>query len=412
MEDWSPRRITVSVDGGSSRRSFHIQSESDVWASRPLTLDFAAVAVVLHAAASGRDMKVDGPMTRRQARNLERFAEMWSVWRPDRYKTINVLASEWIDCHPSSCRDEAVLAFGGGVDATAALLLHNTGKLSLSSPRVGLGVFIGGLDISESDQESQRVAFSSAADTLSAFNAAAVSVSTNWREALCPFWDDGHTTIVSSVLHTFSQDYGSGIVASDASYLEDLSVGVFGNHMSTNHLLGSAAFEIITGAGTLTRVERVREICDHGIALKNLRVCYQPHAGGRNCGKCKKCVLTRMAIIACGGDPGPLFDSEALAQDIMGMSLGVHGKIYLDDVLHYLPKNDPHYALLEAVRDRERVKFTYSGYLSLPREHRGVGSYVRQAAKRYLENTLWGSRLLEWRRRIQSAKRLGGAERK
>ncbi|EKS28678.1 hypothetical protein [Afipia felis] len=386
LEEWTPRRIAVRVDKGSAENSFYFQSPADLWPSAPpATLDFAAVALAQFASSQGRDLHIHGLMTRTQARNLERFIEIWSVWRPDRYRPINVLADGWQHASEPSSFDSAVLAFSGGVDATATLILHNDRKLSSAMPRVGLGVFVGGLDVSNEDQSGQRTAFSSAQGTLSAFNAEAAFVSTNWRDHFCPNWDDGHSSILSGVMRTFEQKCGAGIIASDASYLEDLSVGLFGNHMAMNYLLGSSSFAIFQGGGTLTRVERVREICSYSVALKNLRVCYQSHAKGRNCGRCKKCIFTRMAVVACGHEPHELFDTEFDAEDVERITIGIHGWIYLNDILNHLPQSDPHHSKLWALRERESEKFVSTKHPSLTGKHRSMFEEISECRARISE---------------------------
>lgn len=365
LEHASPRRILVRVDDGSAEQRFYFQSPEDLWVDSPESLDFAAIALAQFAASKGRDLHIRGSMCRSQARNLERFIEIWSVWRPERYKPINVIADDWREPSSQNKFDSAVLGFSGGVDATATLILHNGRKLSTAMPRVGLGVFVSGIDIGNEDQAGLATAFASAKKTLSAFNAKAAFISTNWRDHFCPDFPDSHSLLLSSVMRTLSKQHGSGIVASDASYLDDLAVGVYGNHIATNYLLGSSSFPIFTGAGTLTRVERVREICNHPVALNNLRVCYQSHAQGKNCGKCKKCILTRLAVVACGHDPSPMFDIGFDDEDIDRIDIGIHGKIYLDDLLLNLDSSSPYHAKLQALRDRENDKF-------MPSEHRSL----------------------------------------
>lgn len=356
LADFSDREIAVRVRVDAAESIFKMTAPADTWSSPPPTMDFAAIALAQFASAQGRNLRVEGELTASQVQNLERFIEIWSVWSPSTFRPIDI-HSDRSALHAACPPARAVMAFSGGVDASFALIAHNTRMLGASSPAVGLGVLIGGLDIADNDLESQATAFASIKRTLEAFGVASALVTTNWKTAFCVDWEKGHNAILASVLNTFSNDYGAAVIASDVAYDEELAVGAYGNHTSTNHLLGSARFPVMVTGGTHSRMARVREICRHPSALENVRVCYQRHAQGRNCGRCKKCIFTRLAIEACGGATAGLFDKDFDVGAIEAISIGIHGKLYLEDILSNLDRASPHYRALQNLHRREIAKF-------------------------------------------------------
>jgi len=357
LVEWSPCEILVRVRRPASESFLRFTGLEKTWREPPPSMDFAAIALAQYASTLGLDLHVEGPMTHSQARNLERFIEIWSVWRPDLYRRINVKADSWIETPANGSADSAVMAFSGGADATFSLIAHNTGMLSAAMPKIDLGVMVGDPDLSAFDKDGSADAYRKAKETLSCFGAKLAFISTNWKEEFNPHWGNGHVSMLSGILNTFSAEYGSGVIANDADYLEELSVGPYGNHIATNHLLGSSQFSIIQAAGTHARSARIRKICEHDVALRNLWVCYRLAQKGRNCGRCKKCILTRMAIAAYAAEPEFLFDDDFTVSDINEITIGIHGKIYLDDVLAQLPPTNKYYVPLCALRDREAAKF-------------------------------------------------------
>jgi hypothetical protein len=110
----------------------------------------------------------------------------------------------------------------------------------------------------------------------------------------------------------------------------------------------------VTTGGLKTRLERLREICKYETALKNLRFCWQEHANGKNCGRCRKCIMTRMQLIACGIDPKPLFEVEIDREAMIAIlwPFGNHTRIYLNDIRDHLPVDHDIYVLLSDLLSR------------------------------------------------------------
>lgn len=378
LAEFSHSKIIIRVTHAASDKFLRLITKSPTWRAEPPSLDFAAIALTHYASALDSNLHIEGRMSQSQARNLERFADIWSVWCPKLYRKIDVTADSWTQTPARAPGDRAVMAFSGGVDATFSLIAHNSGMLSAAMPKVGLGVLVSGADLDTFERDGHSEAYRKVSETLESFGARAAFVSTNWKTDFCPDWGYGHTSMIAGILNTFSPDYETGIIASDADYLEELSVGPYGNHMATNHLLGSSDFSIIQGGGAYRRSERVQAICKHDVALKNLWVCYALKEKGRNCGQCKKCIYTRMAIRAYASEPPMLFDAELTDANVDAMKLGLHGQIYLNDVLRELPRSNPYYATLSKVRDREGARYSRADHQRTIDELASVAKRLRK----------------------------------
>ncbi|MFM2438602.1 MAG: hypothetical protein RLZ55_1425, partial [Actinomycetota bacterium] len=73
---------------------------------------------------------------------------------------------------------------------------------------------------------------------------------------------------------------------------------VWGSHPDLDRLWSSGAVAISHDAGHHTRVAKLRDLADHPELLENLRVCWRNSGDDLNCGRCEKCVRTKLALIA------------------------------------------------------------------------------------------------------------------
>lgn len=368
IEYFDSQQIRILVKDEDHEKILYFNSDEDIWHPDKTNLDFVAVALSHYASAQGRDLFIDGKVSKRQLQHIDEFLQIWSNWRPDLFKPITIIAAEESD-DITVCDAGAVMAFSGGVDASFSLLAHSQRILGRLSQDISLALLIVGWDLKHDDAQGQAVATRSSRETLDHFGIRSAVVSTNWQQEFCPHWFMGFNIGVCSLLQTFSGVYSTGIMSSDHSYREELKIDPYGSHMVVNHLLGSANFPIITTGGTHTRLQRVLEITHSPTLLKNLRVCYQPHAGGGNCGRCEKCVRTQLEIIATGSDPSSSFPIPFEPEDIDHLSvLSVSGAMFLEEILEHLSKDSRYHDQVSRVAQRELRKFLPEAQLEAERQ--------------------------------------------
>lgn len=356
LETVAAEALIVRVEDRHGVRRLQYRSPVPLWNVPPPTLDFVAVALAQLASAAGVDLVIEGPVSRAQLERLDEYLQIWSVWRPDRFRRIRITAAEEIDSVAYGDRAGAVLGFSGGVDASFALAAHATGSLGRLSRRIDCGVLVVGWDLRHGDEAALEKAAGAAREGLAAYGARCAIVATNWQQEFCADWFMSFTAGLAAVLHTFSGMYSAAVHATDRSYRSELRIGPYGCHTMINHLLGSPGFPLVSTGGTHDRLERVAFLADHPVLLARLRVCYQAGAGGGNCGRCEKCIRTRLELRACGL-PADQFPPGLRPEDVEAVETDLEGALQaLEAVYERLPEDDPYRTALGRAVRRERLK--------------------------------------------------------
>jgi hypothetical protein len=261
--------------------------------------DFAVIAAIHVAMREGRPVHVEGPVTAALLRNVEEFQEIWSLWRK-KYRRVPITADQVVPTEASDVR-RGVFAVSGGVDGNYALLRHHAGHAGVRTVRPACAMLVHGFDIPLHEQQ----AFDHARDRIAAMTAALgiplSIVETNWRDVLGLDWAMDCQASLASCLMQFrgvanvgvcgaAQDYGNVILP-------------LGCNPVTNHLMSGGGFDVVTEGGCVTRTERVRFLCDYPEIAAQLRVCWEGPFTGGNCGRCEKCIRTKLNFMAVGSAP-------------------------------------------------------------------------------------------------------------
>ena len=84
-----------------------------------------------------------------------------------------------------------------------------------------------------------------------------------------------------------------------------------GSHPAVDVQFSSQRISFVHEGARFSRVDKVRELATWPIALAALRVCPANLGGAANCGKCEKCLETRLELLAAGIDETPAFGPSA-----------------------------------------------------------------------------------------------------
>jgi hypothetical protein len=341
LESSTPHRLVVRVDEPDRVGALTYTSPEPLWSTAPRTHDFIAVALAQYAAAAGDDLVVEGPVTAALLENLDEYLQIWSSWRPDLYRRVEIRPAEQVTVR-APATSSAVMGFSGGVDASFALAAHVDAAVGRLSRTIGRGVLVLGWDIKPGDEQGARRAEAAVRHSLSHYGVQTSVISTNWQQEYCRAWFMSFTSGLMGVLHTLSDEHGCAVHATDRSYSEELRIGPYGSHMMVNHLLGHPGFPLISTGGTHSRIDRLAYLEHHPQLLANLRVCYQADAGGANCGRCEKCVRTQLEMRAVGIASDAMFPTPMQADDLMRARAHRPAVLmHFEDVLRRLPDDDP-----------------------------------------------------------------------
>lgn len=274
-------------------------------------------ALVPVAMRLGEDLTIDGPVS---ARLLDQAPEAVAVlgsiaqWAP-----VRVFA----DAVAGEPRPGVTAAsFSRGADSWYTVLRHLPRGLTHV-------VHVPDVEIVYSDATKVR-ALAAVADAAERVGCELVVVESNARQLTEPLmdWNFGHGPFIAS----------AGLAVGVSTFLlpATFHFGVFAP-LSSHPVLPKWSTErtaIVHDGAEATRLQKVRFLADHPVALETLKVCYEADTEF-NCGRCQKCLVTMTALHIAGVlDSCPTFPVPLSRRAILGLPLTtVAGRIWWTDIL-------------------------------------------------------------------------------
>lgn len=305
----------------SSERELSFEFSDEIAPPQDDDCDAYFLALVMDCMSEARDLYIDGSVSRELLSNLVEFQCAWNKWLPEKYSLVSVTAKEIREPEPAA--KGAVCAFSGGVDSVFSVWRHTQKRNSYRSQPVNLCTMVHGFDIPLSDQEAFRTAVGRAILTLEDIGVKVIPIKTNYRLICTANWEDAHVAALVGTLSNFKSVAGVCIVGSTYPY--NYLKTPWGSHPISDHLLGSDIFKVIHDGASHTRTEKVKEISDWQMGINNLRVCWQGDLKDRNCGKCEKCVRTKLNFLAVGQNIPDCFEDAHLPLDFSKIFLAHQG---------------------------------------------------------------------------------------
>jgi hypothetical protein len=124
-------------------------------------------------------------------------------------------------------------------------------------------------------------------------------VETNARELSDPLvpWEAYSACPLVAVALFFEPLFGRVLIAGDTDHETQLPGGP---SRMVDQLWSTERLEIVDDGGRFSREQRLRQIIDHPLVQRSLRVCWENPGGAYNCGRCRKCMLTMVSLEAIG----------------------------------------------------------------------------------------------------------------
>jgi hypothetical protein len=270
----------------------------------PLTRhDMAATALAFYAMNHGANLYVDGPVSRSLLESLEKFVACWVLWCPRLYKRIDITAAEEIydDGPAPGAVHRAVAAFSGGVDSSFTVWRHVNGQAGRRSRQIIAASLIHGMDIPLANESALTLAMANASTTLSSVGVPLFAIRTNWRDVVGVNWEMEYGTAISTCLRNWQGAADTALLGSDCDYAR--LVLPWGGNPITYGMLSAHDFTVSYDGGEFSRTEKVEHLLAWTAGLRNLRVCWEGPITGRNCGRCEKCLRTKLNFLAVGVEP-------------------------------------------------------------------------------------------------------------
>lgn len=261
------------------------------------------VACLLMAMQKQADIHAHGLVSPQLIENLQEWQMAWHSWRPDKYFCIEITADSLQESDLiSSEKPLAIAAFTGGIDSTFTIARHCRPGKNQAKSTIGAGLLVHGFDIPQSQPEAFQRAAEKARHTLKSVDVDLITMVSNHKD-LNIEWNDTHGIGIASCLMLFKKKFGRGIIASTHSY--DFISVPWGSNPITDWMLSSRSFEIRHDGADTSRPRKARLVSQWPEAWGNLRVCYSADRKDENCGKCTKCVITALGLLAVRLDLPP-----------------------------------------------------------------------------------------------------------
>lgn len=330
MADAIRRTLTLSDpdQGPAGTRQFYFDLVGEQSAPPPAVLDGFVLAVIFIAMRAGRPLRIHGNLSRSGCFNISEFQSVWGCWRPDRYRRIDLIPDDIVDVPRLTGEPRAISAFSGGVDGIFTAIRHSKGWLGNASYPLTDVMMVHGFDVPLGRPESFNALVERIRPLLIELGLNLRVIRTNLKETSGQDWEDTFGAQLGSCFHNYSHDFPYALMGNDEPYSD--IVYPWGSTPITNHLLSGDNLQLVIDGAASTRTEKVAEISRIPASLRILKVCWEGNTPEKNCGKCEKCIRTKMNLLAVGISDAPCFDEPCNPGDILRMR--VRNKVQLAEL--------------------------------------------------------------------------------
>lgn len=267
--------------------------------------DHILLALLLYAMERGATLDVRGSISSKLLDGVDHLQEIWSRWRPARYKKITIQCQceqhryRRPDCQGLP-KTEGLFAFSGGVDATFTLMRHFYGDAGRQTVKPKAALLIQGFDIPYTANQDYAGAFQRAERILEECPGVdLIGLRTNSR-VLGQDWEDSFGLQLGACFLALQEGFAYALKGSEEPY-EDLFFP-WGATPLTTYLCSSNQLEATEDGCGFDRNQKVRYLALKTKSSAHLRVCWAGDQMDRNCGHCEKCIRTMLNYWSNGLD--------------------------------------------------------------------------------------------------------------
>ena len=269
--------------------------------------DAFLVGAVLPAARNGeRRLAIAGDVCPRLREGITTVLHWMAHWYGARWQRLQLEVQSRRSPLETSPDRRTALFLSGGVDSLASLRLNRLKVPPEHPASIKDGILVKGF--SGRDECNFAPALKSGEAVARDTGITLMPVTTNVRllDNDSTFWiAQFHGAALASVAHTLVSRISLVHLASsyDIAHLVP-----WGSHPALDGNYGSHEVAIHHDGVHLSRLAKTALLAEWPVGLANVRVCTsRPVVGAANCGRCEKCVRTRLALLALGLDGASAF---------------------------------------------------------------------------------------------------------
>ena len=294
-------------------------------------------ALIFPMMEQGGEFEIIGNVSKSVLLNMAMFCRIWNIWCPDKYKPIFLKAKEIADDYRPHNK-KMITAFSGGLDASYTTYKYKKNLDPIFQYEVDKSVMLLGADIPLSDRAQFQIAFDNAKKMTDDLGIELIPVETNYRE-YPRNWPYEFGAVIVATLEFFSKTYFYGAASDDSVHHYALPWGM---NPITDQYLTSDTFRFISDGHEHSRTERAAFIKDWRVGLENLRVCWCNEDKSQNCGKCEKCVRTKLNFMSVGVNHLPSMPNDLAKEELLNNSMIKipHNILYYQEIYNYATQHN------------------------------------------------------------------------
>jgi hypothetical protein len=283
--------------------------------ARPFLLAF-----LLPAMHAGAPLELDLPVDAVTRNNLMEWQEAMVAWNPKQLRVVPIVAPTEPEPERWQRRPDALTAFSGGVDSCFTVWRHirrQEPALFRTMP-LGAGMMVHGFDIPLAEEEIFESAWQRSRTLLAAFGLPAYRMATNLRSMDrvpgCEWGLYAHGIWLAAALSCFEPWFDQMLIPSTFSY--PLMLFPWGSNPVTDPLFSSATTGYWHDGAAYSKLAKMQAIAGEPSVQRHLRVCWEGRQLDRNCGKCFKCIATKVCFQLSGVEHPEAFPNPCTLAEV------------------------------------------------------------------------------------------------
>ncbi len=372
ITDGKSLRITkLSEDNVIPIELFH-EFDCDIPFSETTLLDGHVLTLLLYIMSRGKPLRVHGNLSHGGMRNMEELQLIWSRWKPENYRKIEIIPDSVVDGRRIG-PNKAISAFSGGVDATFTAIRHT--KLLPESTRYPLTdvMMVHGFDVGLSNNIFFEQLKIRVKPLLNELGLSLRTIRTNSKELGLQHFSDSFALELAGCMHMHSEEFQYGLIGSSEPY--DALVLPWGSSPVTDHLISGDRFSIIHDGAGFSRTDKVAAVARYPTACKTVKVCWEEGTNqSENCGRCQKCVRTKLNFLSVGSPIPESLPGGLNLDDIRDMN--INHRLEISELAGIIKYAKAHSIIGEWITVLER------------RISRGLTTYERSLPRKVIMDTL------------------------
>jgi len=310
----------ISLVGGGQELYFEVSDTAF------LAEDDAYAAWALAPLAMGGlgDIVIEGMGDSVTEKNVKELTRIWSQWVPGYFEPASITFTNHQNTNHLKERhvnaESDILLFSGGVDATYNLLSrHRQGLKQTLLTLQGLDYPLDRDDLFE-DLIKKTDAIAHLTESPRLFMATnAYRAYGNVNKKYNSIGNVGltHGFVLAAALFLMNRGFRAGVISADYAQFQEYIVAPWGTNSLTNSYFKSNSFEMKVANLDVTRTQKVKYLLSCPEALTSVAFCRDKTSKPYNCGKCSKCIRTKLMFLAVAGKVPEIFSDISVSEKML-----------------------------------------------------------------------------------------------